>query len=168
MPTELYDIIVPPLLRGLNNLDAVLAKGETFAKADNIDPAPLIETRLAPDMYPLTGQIQRASDTAKFALVRIGGVENVPFADDETTFADLHARIAKTADFLRAVPRSAIDGREEVEVVLKSGGTERRFRAIEYALGFVLPNFFFHATTAYALLRHRGVPVGKMDFLGRD
>ncbi|RXF74806.1 DUF1993 domain-containing protein [Hansschlegelia zhihuaiae] len=168
MPTSLYDITVPPLLRGLRNLDAVLAKGEAYAKAEGVDPVSLLATRLAPDMYPLTAQVQRASDTAKFTVVRIGGVENVPFADDEQSFADLHARIAKTSDFLKAAPREAIDGKEEAEVVLKAGGGERRFRAIDYALGFVLPNFFFHATTAYDLLRHRGVPLGKMDYLGRS
>jgi hypothetical protein len=168
MPTSLYDIAVPPLLRGLNNLDAVLAKGEAYAKAEGVDPSALLATRLAPDMYPLTAQVQRASDTAKFAIVRIGGVENVSFADDEQSFADLHARVARTVEFIEAAPRAAIDGKEEAEVVLKAGGGERRFRAVDYALGFVLPNFFFHVTTAYDLLRHRGVPLGKMDFLGRD
>lgn len=168
MPTSLYDITVPPLLRGLSNLDVVLKKGEAFAGERGLDPKTLIEARLAPDMYPLAAQIQRASDTAKFATVRLGQVENVPFADDETDFADLYARIEKTRGFLEAAPREGFEGREEAEVVLKTGSGERRFRGIDYALGFVLPNFFFHATTAYDLLRHKGVPLGKLDYLGRS
>ncbi|PZQ17792.1 MAG: DUF1993 domain-containing protein [Ancylobacter novellus] len=167
MPTSLYDITVPPLLRGLGNLDAFLKKGEAFAGERGLDPKTLIEARLAPDMYALPGQIQRASDTAKFAAVRLGQVENVPFEDDETDFADLYARIAKTRAFLERAPREAFEGREEAEVVLKTGSGERRFRGIDYALGFVLPNFFFHVTTAYDLLRHKGVPLAKPDYLGR-
>lgn len=168
MPTSLYDITVPTLLRGLGNLEAVLKKGEAFAAEQGIDPKILLEARLAADMYPLVGQIQRASDTAKFAAVRLGGVENVPFEDSETDFAGLFARIAKTRSFLEAAPRENFEGREDVEVVLKTPSSERRFRGIDYALGFVLPNFFFHVTTAYDILRHKGVPLGKLDYLGRD
>lgn len=168
MPTALYDLTVPVFLRGLRNLDALLAKGEDFAAAQGLDPQTLIEARLAPDMYPLPGQIQRASDTAKFAAVRLGGVENASFADDEQSFADLHARIAKTVDFLKAVPREAIDGKEGAEVILRTGGGERRFTGIDYVLGFALPNFFFHVTTAYGILRHKGVPLGKRDYLGKE
>lgn len=166
MSVSLYDVTVPVLLRGLGNLDSVLKKGEAFASAEGIDPASLLETRLAPDMHPLPAQIQRASDTAKFAGVRLGGVPNVSFEDDERSFADLYARIAKTADFLKAIPREAIEGKETAEVVLKTSAGERRFTGVDYALGFVLPNFFFHVTTAYALLRHRGAPLGKKDYLG--
>lgn len=168
MPTSLYDLTIPVFLRGLRNLDAVLRKGEDFAAAEGVDLQTLFEARLAPDMYPLPGQIQRASDTAKFAAVRLGGVENVSFPDDEKSFEDLHARIAKTVDFLKAAPREAIDGKEGAEVILKSGGGERRFTGIDYALGFALPNFFFHVTTAYGILRHKGVPLGKLDYLGRE
>lgn len=168
MSIQLYDVTVPAFLRGLANLDAVLKKGEAFAAEQGLDPASLLETRLAPDMYPLAGQIQRASDTAKFAAVRLGGVENVPFEDDETSFADLYARIAKTVDFLESAPREAFEGRETAEVVMKSPSGERRFTGLDYALGFALPNFFFHVTTAYGLLRHRGAPIGKLDYLGRS
>lgn len=168
MSIPIYDLTVPVLLRGFANLSAVLAKGEAHAQSQNIDPARLLETRLAPDMYPLSGQVQRASDTAKFAAVRIGQAENVPFEDDEKTFADLHARIAKTVEFLKSAPREGFEGREDAEVVLKTPNGERRFAARDYALGFVLPNFFFHVTTAYDLLRHAGVPLGKLDYLGRD
>ncbi|MFC3693266.1 DUF1993 family protein [Chenggangzhangella methanolivorans] len=168
MTTSLYDITVPVLLRGLGNLEAVLGKGEAFASEQGIAPSALLEARLAPDMYPLVGQIQRASDTAKFAAVRLGGVENVPFEDAETDFADLFARIAKTRAFLEAAPRAAFEGKEDAEVVLKTPSSERRFRGVDYALGFLLPNFFFHVTTAYDILRHKGVPIGKLDYLGRD
>lgn len=166
MPTSLYDITVPVLLRGLGNLEAFLKKAEAHASAQGVDPRTLFDARLAPDMYPLPGQIQRASDTAKFAVVRLGGVENVPFEDDEKTFADLYARIARTQEFLNAAPREAIEGKEDAEVVLKTSTSERRFRGIDYALGFVLPNFHFHVATAYAILRHEGAPIGKRDFLG--
>ncbi len=168
MSTPLYDLTIPVFLRGLRNLEAVLVKGEDFAAKGGLDPQTLFDARLAADMYPLPGQIQRASDTAKFAAVRLGGVDNVSFPDDETSFADLHARIAKTVDFLKAVPREAVDGKEGAEVILKTGGGERRFTGIDYALGFALPNFFFHVTTAYAILRHKGVPIGKLDYLGRE
>lgn len=168
MPISLYDVTVPTLLRGLGNLDAILKKGEAFAIERGVDPGALLEARLAPDMYSLVGQIQRASDTAKFAAVRLGGVENVPFEDDETDFAGLFARIAKTKTFLEAAPRENFEGKEQAEVVLKTPSSERRFRGIDYALGFVLPNFFFHVTTAYDLLRHKGAPLGKQDYLGRS
>lgn len=166
MPIQLYDATVPVLLRGLGSLEAFLKKGDLFAQSRGLDPLSLLEARLAPDMYPLTAQIQRASDTAKFAAVRLGGVGNIPFDDDETSFADLYGRIAKTADFLKAVPREAIDGKEAADVVLKTPFGEKRFTGVDYALGFVLPNFFFHVTTAYALLRHKGAPIGKMDYIG--
>ena len=168
MATSLYDITVPALLRGLGNLEAVLKKAEGWASEQGIDPKTLVEARLAPDMLPLAGQIQRASDTAKFAAVRLGGVENQPFEDDETSFSDFYARIARTRAFLEAAPREGFEGKEEAEVVLKSPGGDRRFRGIEYALGFVLPNFFFHVTTAYDILRHKGAPLGKLDYLGRS
>jgi hypothetical protein len=118
-------------------------------------------------MLPLTGQIQRASDSAKFVPVRVGGVENVPFSDDEVTFADLHARIEKTVAFLKDVVPASMADREDIEVVLKTRSGETTFNGKSYVLGFALPNFYFHVTTAYAILRHKGVPVGKMDYLGR-
>ena len=166
MATELYDLAVPVLERALTNLAAILAKGAAWADEQGVPHSALLEGRLAPDMHPLPYQIQRVSDTAKGALVRIGGLDNVAMADDETSFADLQARIAKTLAFVRSVPRDAIDGREEQEVVLKTPTRELRFTARDYLLGFVIPNLFFHVTAAYAILRHKGVPVGKMDYLG--
>ncbi|MGK6320646.1 DUF1993 domain-containing protein [Sphingomonas sp. DT-204] len=166
MATELYDLTVPALLRGFAAMAAFLDKGRTWADEQGMAHGELIEARLFPDMAPLSGQVQRASDTAKLALVRIGGVENVSMADDEASFAELQARIAKTVDFIKSVPRSAIDGKEAAEVVLQTPHGNVPFTGLSYVQGFLLPNFYFHVTTAYALLRMKGVPLGKLDYLG--
>ncbi len=166
MATELYDILVPQLTRGLTNLAAFLAKGEAFAKEKGIVEADFLDTKLIEDMSPLTAQIQRVSDSSKGALVRLGGVENVAMPDEEATFADLQARIAKTLDFVKSVPHDAIDGKEDSEVVLTFPNGEFRFTGIDFVRSFVLPNFYFHVTTAYALMRMRGVEIGKIDYLG--
>ena len=166
MATQLYDLTVPVFLRGFHAMSGFLAKGEAYAAEKGIDPAELLGARLIEDMGPLTSQVQRASDAAKFTVVRIGGVENVAMADEEASFTDLQARIAKTVAFLEAVPRDAIDGKEEAKVELKLPNRTMEFTGQVYVLGFVLPNFYFHVTTAYALLRHKGVPIGKMDYLG--
>ncbi|MBW6423687.1 DUF1993 domain-containing protein [Rhizobium sp. XQZ8] len=167
MSLSLYDITVPVFLRNFANLTEILKKGEAFADEKGIAHKELLEARLIDDMYPLTGQIQRASDTAKFAAVRIGQVEGVPMADEEATFADLHARIEKTVAFLNTIDPQSMEGREEAEVVLTTRNGSRTFTGTSYALNFALPNFYFHVTTAYAILRHKGVPVGKPDYLGR-
>jgi len=166
MTTQLYDLTVPAFLRGFAAMSGFLAKGEAFAEEKGIDPAELLNARLIEDMGPLTSQVQRASDAAKFTVVRIGGIENVAMPDEETSFADLQDRIAKTLAFLNAVPREAIDGKEDAPVELKTPTRTLEFTGRSYVLGFVLPNFYFHVTTAYALLRHKGVPIGKMDYLG--
>ncbi len=166
MSISLYDVTVPVFLRGLGNLDAVLAKARAFAEAEGIDAAALLEARLAPDMLTLVGQVQRASDTAKFAAVRVGGVENQSFADEEKDFGDLADRIARTRAFLEAVPRVAMDGRAGETISVNIGRTPITMRSGDYALKFALPNFFFHVTTAYDILRHEGVPLGKMDYIG--
>lgn len=166
MTTQLYDLTVPAFLRGFNAMSGFLAKGEAYAAEKGIDPAELLNARLIEDMGPLTSQVQRASDAAKFTVVRIGGIENVAMPDEETSFADLQDRIAKTLAFLNAVPREAIDGKEDAPVELKTPTRTLEFTGRSYVLGFVLPNFYFHVTTAYALLRHKGVPIGKMDYLG--
>ena len=166
MTTQLYDLTVPVFLRGFSAMSAFLAKGEAFAAEKGIDPAELLTARLYEDMAPLTGQVQRASDAAKFTVVRVGGVENVAMADDETTFAALRERIAKTVAFLEAVPRDAIDGKEDAPVKLTTPRATFDFTGRSYVQNFVLPNFYFHMTTAYGILRHKGVPIGKLDFLG--
>ena len=166
MTTPLYDLTVPIFLRGFHAMSGFLAKGEAWAAEQGMDPAELLTARLFEDMAPLTGQVQRASDGTRFCLVRLGGVENVPMPDEETTFAALQDRIAKTVAFLKTVPREAVDGKEEAKIELKLPNRTLDFTGSSYVLGFALPNFYFHVTTAYAILRHKGVPVGKMDFLG--
>ena len=166
MATELYDLTVPAFLRGFAAMSAFLAKGETWAKDNNVDPADLLTAKLYDDMAPLTAQVQRSTDSAKFTVVRIGGVENVPMPDEEVTFADLQARIAKTVELLKSVSPDAMNGQEGKAVMLPTPNRTLEFTGQSYVLGFVLPNFYFHVTTAYAILRMKGVPVGKMDYLG--
>lgn len=168
MSLSLYDITVPVFIRAFGNLTEILKKGEAFADEKGIAPRELLETRLIDDMYPLTAQIQRASDTAKFVPVRVGRIENLPMADEEVTFADLHARIDKTVAFLKSVDPASMADREDAEVVVKTRSSSTTFTGKSYVLGFALPNFYFHVTTAYAILRHKGVPVGKMDYIGRS
>jgi uncharacterized protein len=167
MAIKLYDLTVPVFLRGLGILSAVLEKGRLDAADRTIPEVELMNARLAPDMLTLAGQVQRASDTAKFAAVRIGGVENVRFADEEATFADLQGRLGRTRDFLEAVPRAVMDEAEGRTLTVRIGrDAEIAITAEEYALKFALPNFFFHVTTAYDILRHRGVVLGKNDYIG--
>jgi len=166
MAITLYDLTVPVFLRGLGVMSAVLEKGRAYAEAAGIDPVELVEARLAPDMLTLAGQVQRASDTAKFTAVRIGGVENVRFADEEKSFADLQDRLARTRDFLETVPRDAIDNQEGTTIQANIGRTPVSIGAVEYAQKFAVPNFYFHITTAYDILRSRGVVLGKMDYIG--
>lgn len=165
--TSLYDLTVPAFRRGFASLSAILHTAESFAREHGIAEADMLDTRLIADMGPLTAQVQRASDTAKGAMVRLGGVPNVAMTDDETTFAELQQRIAATLAFLDGVPRDAIDGKETANVTLVSPSRSIDFRGSSYVLTFLLPNFYFHITTAYALLRMRGVPIGKMDYLGK-
>lgn len=165
MPLSLYDITIPVFIRALNNLGANLEKGRAFADEKGISQEELAAARLFPDMLPLTGQIQRASDSARFVAVRVAGAEALSMPDEEKNFDDMQARIAATVDYLKKVDASSFDGTEEKEVVLKMRSGELRFTGTSYILQFALPNFFFHATTAYDILRHRGVPIGKADFL---
>ncbi len=166
MSIELYDFTVPPLLRGFKALSAFLEKARAWADEQNIPHAQLLEARLADDMAPLTAQIQRVSDAAKFAIARLGQVEAPSMPDTETSFDELQARIAATVEFLKSVPRELIDGREDAEVEVKTPSRSFHFKGLPYVTSFVLPNFHFHMTTAYAILRHQGAPLGKMDYLG--
>ena len=165
MTLSIHEITNPVLLRGLGVLSGLLHRGEAHAEAAGHDPGILIGARLAPDMLPLAGQVQRASDTAKFAASRLTGTEAPAFPDDETSFAQLQDRIARTVAFLQTFGAEQFAGSEAREVVLGSGDTARRFTGASYVLTFVLPNFFFHVTTAYDILRHNGVAVGKRDYL---
>ena len=132
-----------------------------------IPHAQLLETRLFEDMAALPYQIQRASDAAKGAAARISGGEGVSMPDDETTFEQLQTRIQKTIDYLKTVSEDSINGKEDAEVVVQSQRGEYKFTGESYLLTFAIPNFYFHVTTAYALLRHKGVPLGKLDYLGK-
>ena len=166
MSTSLYDLSVPVFIRALRNLSAILGKAEGQCESEGKADSVMLETRLYPDMHALAYQVQRASDASRFFVARIGQLDNPPMEDNETSFADLQARIAATIAYLEAVPRDAIDGREDADVELKTPRATMTFKGIDYLLQFALPNVFFHCTTAYALLRHQGVPIGKMDFIG--
>ncbi|MGD9477629.1 UNVERIFIED_ORG: DUF1993 domain-containing protein [Roseateles sp. XES5] len=162
-----YDLSIPAFQRGFAVLSKLLDKAEAFAEEKKFKPEILVNARLAPDMLSLAGQIQRLSDTAKASAARLTNTEAPSFPDDETTFADLRARIAKTVDYLASVPQAAFEGAAERTVVMKTRSGDVSSSGKDYLLGFALPNFYFHLTTAYAILRHNGVAVGKLDFLGR-
>jgi hypothetical protein len=167
MALSMYDLSVPVFSRGLGQLTHLLDKSLAHARANDIEPQTLVDARLAPDMLTLAGQVQRASDASKLGVARIAGITAPSFADEETTYDELLARIAKTQDFLATVDRALIDGHEDRPVTIKAREGEAHFTAERYLLQFALPNFFFHLTTAYGLLRHAGMPIGKMDYLGR-
>ena len=163
---DMYHASAPILVRALTNLKAILSKAEAWAEDKKVSETTVLNARLALDMLPFTKQIQIASDTAKGAAARLGAVETPSYADDETTFAELHTRLQKTIDFVNSVPQAGFDGSENREIVLKFPSGTMEFTGLAYLTGFVIPNLFFHVTTAYAILRHNGVPLGKSDFLG--
>ena len=164
MATELYDLTVPVFTRALKALSGLLDKAVEHAGEAGADA--LLSNRLADDMHPLVKQVQIACDGPKLCIARLSGVEAPVNEDTETTIPQLKARIAATLEWIASVPREAIDGQEERDVVLKFPGGEWAFKGQAYVVGFALPNFFFHVTTAYDLLRQAGVPLGKRDFLG--
>jgi hypothetical protein len=159
MPLSMSQASVPHFIRGLGQLEVILKLGEA------VDPG-LAEARLAPDMLPLTGQVQRASDTAKGCIARLSGAENPRFSDDEKTFGDLYIRIGSTLDFIKSVPAEQIDGSEARHVEVKGGGKIFEFTGLHYLQRHALPNFYFHISTAYAILRHHGVALSKRHYLG--
>jgi hypothetical protein len=167
MSLSMYQASIPVFVRMLGNLEAILDKGLQDAEARKIDPSVFTAARLAPDMHPLPRQVQIACDMAKFGAARLAGVESPSMPDVETTFDELKARIAKTIDYVKSFKPEQIDGSEGRSITLKFPGGEMNMTGQEYLLGFVLPNLYFHVTAAYAILRHNGVPVGKMDFVGR-
>jgi len=160
MAYDLYDASIPPLIHMLGSLSAVLAKGEAHG---GIDPS---EARLAPDMLPLKAQVYIATDSAKGCGARLAGVDIPKYEDTETSFADLRARIAKTIAFLKTLDRKAIAGAETKQIVLKFPSNTFEFNGADYVGKFVLPNVYFHITTAYGILRNAGVALGKSDYLG--
>jgi hypothetical protein len=163
----MYDASLAPFIRMLGNLSAILHKAEAYAAERKIEPGVLLNARLAPDMYPLVRQVQIASDSVKGCAARLAGIDIPSYADSESSFAELQARIAKTQAFLGSVTAAQLDGSEGKSITLSFPGMELKFTGQEYLLHFVLPNFYFHLTTAYAILRHNGLDIGKMDFLGR-
>jgi len=163
---SLYDITVPALLRGLENLSAQIDKAVAFAATQGIDEQTLLQARLHDDMIPFVCQVQIATDTAKFCAARLAQLEAPSWADEEASFAELKQRIAKATDYLRGVAREAIDGKEQVAISFKAGPYPLHFIGQDYVRSFVLPNFYFHCSIAYAILRHKGVPLGKLDYLG--
>ncbi len=166
MSLDMYQASIPVFVRMLDNLSSILDKGLAYAEARNIDPSVFINGRLAPDMYPLSRQVQIATDMAKGCAARLAGIEVPSYEDNEGTFPELQARIAKTVAFLQSVNAEQINGSEGRAVTLKLRGREVSFVGQPYLLHFVLPNFYFHITTAYDILRHNGVALGKMDFVG--
>jgi hypothetical protein len=166
MPMSMYAASVPLFQHMLRNLVHILDKGEANAQARKFDPAVLANFRLAPDMLPLTRQVLIACDAAKLAVARISGGEAPKFDDKEATFPELKARIEKTLDYLGSVPAVALDGTEAKEITFPVGReATRTMTAQDYLTTWALPNFFFHVTTAYAILRHNGVDLGKADYL---
>jgi hypothetical protein len=167
MAISMYEVSIPVLIRNLNNLSAVLQKGAAHAEAKKIDPSVLLNSRIFPDMFPLARQVQIASDNAKGCAARLAGVEVPKWEDNETTFADLAARIQKTIDYLSTFKPEQIDGSEDRAITIKMRDSSLEFTGKQYLLVQLFPNFFFHMTTAYNILRHNGVEIGKKDFMGR-
>jgi hypothetical protein len=162
----LFDASVPVFSAMLANLSHCLAKAEENAKERSIDPQVFLNSRLAPDMFALTRQVQIATDHAKGAPFRLTGRDVPALADNEASFADLHARIHAVREMLKGFKPEEFSGAETRDVVVKTRVRELNFKGLQYLYHYALPNFYFHTTTAYAILRHNGVPIGKMDFLG--
>ncbi len=165
MALSMYTASIPVFQHMLRNLSYLLEKGEQHAAARKFDPVALTAFRLAPDMLPFTRQVLIACDAAKNGVMRISGVEAPKFEDQEATFAELRERVQKTIDYLDQVPANALDGTEAKEITFPVGPETRTMQGQAYLTTWVMPNFFFHLTTAYAILRHNGVEVGKRDYL---
>lgn len=166
MSLTMYQASIPVFVRMLGNLSAILDKAAAHAETKKIDPAIFVTARLTPDMFPLSRQVQIATDMVKGCAARLAGIDVPSYEDNETTFADLQERITKTVAFLQSVSALQIDGSEDRKITLKFGSKELNFLGQAYLLDFVLPNFHFHLTTTYAILRHNGVEIGKKDYVG--
>jgi uncharacterized protein len=167
MKISMYQASMPGLVRSLSNLVVILEKADAHATAKKIDPTVLINSRLSPDMFPLGRQVQVASDIARRGAARLAGLEAPAMDDTETTFPELITRLQKTIDYLKQITPAQIDGSEEKEITLPIGKETMQFAGMPYLLYFILPNVYFHVTTAYGILRHCGVELGKGDFLGK-
>ncbi len=167
MPLSMSQASVPLFVQGLNALSGVLRKAEDHATARKIDPVVLLQARLFPDMLPMVRQVQIAGDFAKGTLARLAGEEAPSYPDEEASFEALQARIERTLAYVGSVAPQKIDGSETRTITLKIAGQSIDFEGQPYLLHFALPNFFFHLTTAYNILRHNGVEIGKRDFIGQ-
>jgi hypothetical protein len=165
MNVSMYHAAVPTISRALNNLASILEKAAAHAEAKKIEPAALLGSRLFPDMFPLARQVQLASDSAKGGLARLAQATPPAFEDNEATFAELIARLRKTVEYLESLKPAQLDGGEGRTVTWKTRSSERSLEGMPYLFNHVLPNVFFHVTTAYNILRHNGVELGKKDFL---
>ncbi|GAB3627338.1 hypothetical protein PTE30175_02024 [Pandoraea terrae] len=166
MSISLYRASVPVYLRGLAVLADYVKKARDHVQANQLDPAALFDARLAPDMLPFSGQIQRASDTSKFAIARLTGIESPKFEDNETTFEHLIERVGKTEAFIAGVSEDQFAGAEGREITLRFKEYQTKMFSVDYLFNFALPNFYFHVTTTHDILRAQGIAVGKADFLG--
>ncbi|HEY9131572.1 MAG TPA: DUF1993 domain-containing protein [Dyella sp.] len=167
MTLSMYQASVPVFLRALSNLSHVLKKGAEHAATKKVADEVILQTRLIPDMLPLARQVQIATDMAKNATARLAGVDPLKFEDNETTFAQLHDRIERAVEYIKSFKPEQIDGSETRKIVLPTRSGEQHFEGDAYLLHFVLPNVFFHCTTAYAILRVSGAEIGKNDFIGK-
>jgi len=166
MKISMYQASVPRLANLLENLSRILDKAQAHVDAGKIDLRTLMDDRLIDDMYPFSKQVQIACDKARSVVARLAGMEVPAYDDNERTLAELKLRIARTVEFIRSVPAERIDGTEDHDIVLPVTGKETRYKGMQLLLGHSMPNVYFHATTAYNLLRRNGVPIGKRDFLG--
>ena len=164
---SMYQASVPVYTHMLSNLSAIINKADAYVEGKKIDPAVLIGSRLYPDMLPLGRQIQIAGDTAKGSAARLAGIEVPKYEDNEKTFPELRERLQKTIDFLQTFTPDQIDGSENRTITLMRGSQSTTFLGLPYLAHHALPNFYFHVTTAYNILRHNGVEIGKRDFLGK-
>jgi len=166
MQISMYTTARTSTLRGLAALDGILDKAVASAEARKFDPAVLLGARLAPDMFTFTRQVQIACDFCKGIMARLGGVENPKFEDNEASFADLKARIAKVRAFVESVGEAGFAGSEDRDLVIQAGPRTLEFKGLPYLVGYALPNLNFHMSMAYAILRHNGVDLGKQDYIG--
>ncbi len=166
MTISMYHVSIPRIVNMLNSLNHILDKALAHVDAKKWHESALTQFRLYPDMLPFTKQVQIASDTAKGVVARLAGVESPVFADDEQTLAELKERVSKTIAYVQGFTAAQIDGTEDKDIVTKRGDKETHYKGMQFLLGHAMPNLHFHITTAYAILRHNGVEIGKRDFLG--
>jgi hypothetical protein len=167
MTISMYQASAPRLINSMRNLSVILDKTQAYIDTKKIDPAALLQFRLFPDMLNLTRQIQIATDTAKGVVARLAGVDIPTYEDNETSVAQLQARIAKTIAFIEGFTSAQLDGTEDKAIVTKRGDKETHYTGMQFLLGHAMPNVYFHISMAYAILRHNGVEIGKRDYLGK-